>query len=270
MKKLIVPLLLIVTFLTYSHHARLSHNQLHIYFLDIGQGDSVLIQTPGNHLILVDGGPGTEILTELNDILPYLQKKIDLVILTHPHADHIEGFVPVLERYEVSTALITGVDYSNAYYEEFLRDLQEEAQIYYAHEDSDFAFEDGVEIDVLYPFEPIIGEEFENLNNSSIVLKIIFEKNTILLAGDAEVEVEKELLESGVSLEADVFKASHHGSRTANSCDFLEVVDPEVVVIQVGEENQFDHPHEETLQTLEELGIEVYRNDLDGRVEVVF
>ncbi|MBU1018976.1 MAG: ComEC/Rec2 family competence protein [Patescibacteria group bacterium] len=270
MKKLIIPFLLIAILLAYFHQARLSHGQLHVHFLDIGQGDSILIQTPSNKLILIDGGPGTEILTQLNDVLPFLQKKIDLMILTHPHSDHIEGLVPVLDRYQVETALITGVAYHNSYYEEFLHDLQNEAQIYYAHEGADFDFGDGVFLDVLYPFQPVIGEYFENINNSSIVARITYEDDSILLAGDAENEVEEALLESGVVLDSDLFKASHHGSKTANSKEFSEAVSPETVVIQVGEGNSFGHPHQETLSALEEMGATVYRNDLDGRVEVVY
>jgi len=270
MKKLIIPFLLVVTILAYSHYVRLSHGQLHIHFLDIGQGDSILIQTPSNKLILIDGGGGSEILSELNDILPFLQKKIDLMILTHPHADHIEGLVPVLKRYQVKTALITGASYHNSYYEEFLHDLQNEAQIYYAHEGADFDFGGGVFLDVLYPFQPVIGEYFENINNSSIVTRITYEDAEILLAGDAEAEVEEELLEHGIILDSDLFKASHHGSKTANSREFLEAVSPETVVIQVGEGNSFGHPHQETLSALEEIGATVYRNDLDGRVEVVY
>lgn len=250
----------------WSHWSRLAQGDLHIYFLDVGQGDAVLIKTPSDQIILVDGGPGTEILTELNDILPFLKKDIDLMVLTHPHADHIEGLVAVLKRYDVESALVTGVQYNNAYYDEFLRDLRDEAKVYFAYSGMDFDFGDGVFLDTLYPFELIVGEEFENVNNSSIVMRITYEDVAILLSGDAEVEIEEMLL--GSEVEADLMKASHHGSRTANSEEFLEAVSPEVVVIQVGKDNQFDHPHEETLKNLE--GIDVYRNDLHGTVEIVF
>ncbi len=265
-----IPFFILVAVLSYIHHTHLSHGHLIVHFLDIGQGDSILIQTPSDKLILIDGGPGTEILTELDEILPFLEKEIDLMILTHPHADHIEGLVPVLKRYQVNAALITGVEYSNSYYEEFLRDLRGEAEIYYAWAETDFDFGDGVMVDVLYPFEPLIGEEFENLNNSSIIMRLVYGEVEILLTGDAEAEVEEELLEAGIWLDSDVFKAGHHGSRTASSRDFLEEVDPEIVVIQCGEGNSFGHPHQETLDAFEEIGAKVYRNDLDGRVTIEF
>ena len=178
--------------------------------------------------------------------------------------------MPVLKRYQVNAALITGVEYSNSYYEEFLRDLRGEAEIYYAWAETDFDFGDGVMVDVLYPFEPLIGEEFENLINSSIIMRLVYGEVEILLTGDAEAEVEEELLEAGIWLDSDVFKAGHHGSRTASSRDFLEEVDPEIVVIQCGEGNSFGHPHQETLDAFEEIGAKVYRNDLDGRVTIEF
>src|SRR3989339_336745 len=144
---LILPFLIMSGVLVYSHVTRSSGGDLVVNFLDVGQGDSILIQTPNNHIILVECGAETAVLTELNDVLPFLQKKIDLLVLTHPHSDHIEGLVPVIKRYEVESALITGVAYSNSYYEEFLRDLREEAEVYYAYSGSDFEFDDGVALD---------------------------------------------------------------------------------------------------------------------------
>jgi len=273
MKKLIrylVPFLLLAILLSWVHYSKLSHGHLIINFLDIGQGDSILIQTPSDKIILIDGGPGTKILTELNEILPFLEKSIDLMVLTHPHSDHIEGLVPVLKRYDVKAALITGVSYTNTYYEEFLENLRQEADVYFAYADQDFDFGDGVYLDVIYPFESIAGESFENVNNSSIVIRLTYGDNEILLAGDSEVEVEEKLLESGVILASDVFKASHHGSRTANSADFLEAISPQTVVIQVSDDNSFGHPHQESLDVFEEIGAKVYRNDLDGRITLEF
>ncbi len=270
MKKLLryfLPFLLITSVLVWIHWSRLPHGHLAVHFLDVGQGDSILLQTPSGQVVLIDGGPGTEVMSEIADILPFLEKKIDLMILTHPHSDHVEGLVPVLRRYEVEAALITGVSYRNSYYLQFLEDLKDEAEVYFAHADQDFDLGDGVVIDVLYPFEPIIGEEFGNVNNSSIVVRITYEDHSILLAGDAEFEVENELLESGVTLNSDIFKASHHASKTANTLDFFDEISPGTVVIQVGQDNSFGHPHKDALDAFD--GTKVYRNDLDGRVSIV-
>ncbi len=263
--------ILISALLAYFHFEKLSHGQLHVYFLDIGQGDSILLKTPSDKLILVDGGPDNEILTELNDVLSFFERRIDLMVLTHPHSDHIEGLIPVLEKFDVGAVLITGVSCKNAYYDVFLDKIfDENATIYFADDNSDFYFDDGVFIDVLYPFFEIRGETFENLNNSSIIMKISYKNHEILLAGDAESKIEDELVLSGADLDADLFKASHHGSKTANSYDFLKAVTPSCAVISCGTDNDFKHPHEETLEIFSTFGVKVLRTDLDGRVEFTF
>ncbi|PIP66544.1 competence protein ComE [Candidatus Peregrinibacteria bacterium CG22_combo_CG10-13_8_21_14_all_44_10] len=273
MKKLrryIVPLVCLTLLLTWIHVSRLSHGHLVVNFLNVGQGDSILIQTPSDKIILIDGGPGTSVLTELNDVLPFLEKDIDLMVLTHPHSDHIEGLVAVLKRYNVDAALITGVSYTNSYYEEFLKDLPLEADVYFASAEHDFDFGDGVFLDVLYPFDEISGKEFDNLNNSSIVIRLIYGDTAILLTGDAEIEVEEMLLAEGVLLSSDILKAGHHGSRTASSTAFVQAVSPGIVVIECGSDNSFGHPHDEAMTIFEEIGADVYRTDLDGRVTMVF
>ena len=125
--------------------------------------------------------------------------------------------------------------------------------------------------DVIYPEKQILGKTFGNLNNSSIAIKIFYKGKTILLTGDLEAEAEEELIKSGIDLKADIFKAGHHGSKTSSTKAFLSRVKPEIVVIQSGQGNKFGHPNKETLENLEEIGVEkIYRNDLEGRVEFVF
>ncbi|EKD63821.1 MAG: hypothetical protein ACD_51C00189G0002 [uncultured bacterium] len=267
-RRFFVFLLLIACALFYIHYSRLAHGRMHVYFLDVGQGDSILIKTPSDKIILIDGGPGTEVLTELNSVLPFFTKKIDLLVLTHPHADHVEGLAPVTERYAIDKALITGVEYENEYYEEFLSNLSDdETTVYFANEMTDFSFDDGVFVDVLYPFESIDGRSFDDLNDSSIVMRISYNDWSVLLAGDIGKSVERELVSNGAILDSDVFKASHHGSKNSNSSYFLEAVSPNIVVVQVGE-NDFGHPTEEAIRNFENAGAEVFRTDQDGRVEI--
>lgn len=269
LKRFLIPFILISCVLFYINWSRLTHGCLIVYFLDVGQGDSILIKTPSDKIILIDGGPGTEVLTELNAVLPFFKKNIDLLILTHPHADHVEGLAPVTARYQIDSALITGVEYANEYYEKLLSGLRDDgADIYFADETTDFSFDDGVFVDVLYPFESIAGESFEDMNDTSIVTRIIYGDESILLAGDCTEKVEEKLLEYGSFLDSDIFKASHHGSKYSNSLPFLEAVSPDTVVIQVGE-NDFGHPTEEALLNFEEINAEIFRNDLDGRIEIV-
>ena len=273
------------------HWVRLPGEDLHVYFLDVGQGDSTLLVTPWQQQSLIDGGPGVKVLEEIGEVLPFLHKTFDLVVLTHPHADHVEGLVEILKRYEVRRLVVTGVNSYNAHYRELLRLAREKGvPVDLAQAEQDYWFGSGEEdsvglfLDVLYPFENLMGKEVENMNNSSIVMRVVYGDSAILLTGDAEKEVEEELLAAGsvvaadselVGLEsavdsilaAEIFKAGHHGSRTANTPEFMEAVEPEYGVIQCGVDNKFEHPHEETLATFAEQGVTVLRNDLNGRVE---
>lgn len=241
-----------------------------VYFLDVGQGDSVLIRSSDGDNILIDGGPSSLVLDRLGEILPFWSRDIDLLVLTHPHDDHLVGLISVLERYEVSAVLITGVSYKSVYYDEFLRliDLAG-VKVYFAEAKVDFKFGD-VYLDVIYPFFSIVDDEFSNLNNSSIVIRAVFGgEKSVLLTGDCEVECESEIL--GEDIDTDLLKAGHHGSKTASSLEFVKAVSPEDVVISVGAGNKFGHPHAETLSVFEEVGVsKIFRTDLDGTVEMKF
>lgn len=244
--------------------------RFHIYFLNIGQGDSILIKTPENHQILVDGGPENSVIGELAEVMPFFDKQIDLMVLTHPHADHISGLIEVLRRYRVENVLFSGVDYGGPEYDEFLKELENQGvRVFLAESRLDFRMGE-VTLDVLFPKNIIAGEKFKNLNNSSIAMMVKFENKKVLLTGDLELEGEAELIKSGALLKADIFKAGHHGSRTSSSPELLRLVQPSVVVIQSGKENSYGHPHPETLKKLQKLGMKTYRNDIAGRVEFVF
>lgn len=244
--------------------------RFHVYFLNIGQGDSIMIKTPENHHILVDGGPENFALNELIEIMPFFDKQIDLVILTHPHADHVSGLIEVLKRYRVDNILITGVDYESSEYAEFLKEISaQDMPVFLAESKTDFKFGE-VLVDILYPEKQLMFEQFDNPNNSSIAMMVKFHDKKILLTGDLELEGETGLIRTGADLKANIFKAGHHGSRTSSSLNLLKLVRPKIVVIQSGKENSYGHPHKETLNNLSKLGIKVYRNDQAGRVEFVF
>lgn len=250
---------------------QLPDKNFHVYFLDVGQGDSIFIKTPQNHQVLIDGGPADAVIERLGEIMPFFDKSIDMVVLTHPHSDHVDGLVEVLKRYDVENVLLTGVSDDYPGYLEFLKEIDEKnIKVFIADDNTDFLLGD-VLIDTIYPFKNIFGEWFLNLNNSSIAVRVIYKNNVMLLAGDLEAEAEKELIASKIDLKADILKASHHGSKTASSLLFLEKVRPETVVIQCGAENKFGHPHPETLKSLEKINVKkIFRNDLDGTVEFVF
>ncbi len=269
--KNVVTVLVVAYIVLFALFWQLPDNRFHIWFLNVGQGDSIFIKTPQNHQILVDGGPKNKVMEELAAVMPFFDKSIDLVVLTHPHADHIEGLIEVLNRYEVENVLFTGASYENSTYEEFLRLIRQKSiPFFIADKDLDFKLGE-VFVDVLYPLHQVAAQSFSNINNSSIAMRISYKDKAVVLTGDMEVEAEKELLKSGITnLRANIFKAGHHGSKTASSSALLNAIQPEDVVIQVGKDNSFNHPHIEALQNFYLIEANIWRNDLDGRVEFAF
>lgn len=259
----------ILVTLGWTHYSRLPHDQFMVDFLDVGQGDAILITTPSGEQVLIDGGPEQIVLEELAEVMPFLDRKIDLVVLTHPHADHVMGLVPVLERYQVEAVLLTGAAYNNPVYDAFLEAIAYFNVPIQVTEGQEFTLGEAT-FNVLYPTESLLGQEFKNINNSSIVLRVSYKDFDVLLTGDAEHEIEEELLAAGANLQAELLKAGHHGSRTASGPEFLAAVSPEIVAIQCGIDNDFGHPHQETLANLGSLESQVLRTDLEGRIRITY
>lgn len=234
-----------------------------LHMFNVGQGDALLLVTPEQHHILIDGGAGNSVLTELSNVLPESFREIDLMILSHPHKDHMEGLIPVLQRFDVQAVLMSAPNYNSEVYDAFLEAVNEEGcPVYFADDSTDFRLGE-THLDVLYPFEANSGKSMENINNASPVIKV---DDWLLLTGDAEEEVEEKILT--LDLKARVLKAGHHGSRTSSTNAFLDKVKPEIVLISAGMDNDFGHPHKETLEKLNDRDITVYRTDQEGRVSL--
>lgn len=241
-----------------------------LHMLDVGQGDAILLRTAGGQNILVDGGPGQTVLEELGEVLSPFDRRLDLVVLTHPHEDHVAGLVSVLQRFEVGEVLLSAPEYNNQAYEALMEEITEREIPYsFADDGNDFEFGE-LKLDVLFPFEPFTGDEMENVNNASPVIKVVWKEVEVLLTGDAEQEVEVALLAAGVNVSADIIKAGHHGSRSSSTEGFLEVVGAELMLISCGTGNDYGHPHEETLEKADDLDMEVRRTDLEGRISLFF
>lgn len=251
--------------------------QIEVHFLDVGQGDAILIVTPKLHTILIDGGPGETVLEELGSALPFFMRDIDLMVLTHPHRDHMEGLIEVLHRYQVRYVMLAGDAYGSSLYREFLKSARAKSTIIFADAEKDFSLsidkEKILHFDILHPISSIAGKEYENTNNASVVMKMIPQDGkTFLFTGDCEEECEHELLANYPPeiLKADVLKVGHHGSRTSTTQRFLNAVDPKIAVIQSGKGNQFEHPHVETIEKLTKKNIQILRNDQDGHITLPF
>jgi len=240
---------------------------LEVSFFDVGQGDSIFIETPEKQQILIDGGPSSVILEKLAQEMPFYDKTIDLIILTHPEHDHMRGLLDVLERYEVENILWTGVIRDSNEWKEWMRLLDEEgAQIKIAEKGQRIMLSESVFIDILYPFENLNNKEIKQTNDTSIVAYLSFNNTSFLFTGDISKKIEAKLIEQG-SLDSRVLKIAHHGSKTSSSQEFLESVSPEIAVIQVGK-NSYGHPYEEVLSRLKESDIDILRTDEKGDIKI--
>ena len=246
---------------------------LEVNFFNVGQGEAIFIETPSRHQILIDGGPSSLILEKLAESLPFWDRTIDLIILTHPEHDHLAGLIEVLKRYKIENILWTGIVRDTSEYNEWVKLIKNEgAKIKIAQASQRInlsTYEVNRHIDILYPFENLEGQEFENSNNTSIVAKLIFGENSFLFTGDAYQSVEKKLVSRGWGLNSDVLKVGHHGSKTSTSEEFIKQVSPEIAVISVGKDNPYQHPHQETLDTLEKYGIKILRTDKNGDIKII-
>lgn len=247
----------------------LPQNTLAFFALDVGQGDSLYIETPSRHQVLIDGGPGTGVLSELSGVMPLFDKSIDVVVLTHPQEDHLFGLVEVLKRYRVGVVIMTGVNYSTRSYEEFKRVVAEKRiPVVYARVGQKVQFGDGAVMEILYPFDDWAGKDFPgDVNDTSVAVVVSFAGKKILSMGDAEMEEEVALINAEENIDADVLKVNHHGSRFSTSALFLEHVTPGIAIISAGKENRYGHPHKELLERLKDVS--VYRTDTNGRIKVI-
>ncbi|MFA5902337.1 MAG: ComEC/Rec2 family competence protein [Desulfobacula sp.] len=260
-------LVLVFMLIGFAVNSQNDRQNLEIDYLDVGQADAILIKTPYEQNILIDGGANSKVLSELGQNLAFYDKKLDLVVLTHPHADHVAGLVEVLRRYEVKKVLITGVLHTAPDYLAFLQEISDQnIPVEYADGLRDINLGQDLDLKILYPLKDLNQQKMEELNNSSIVLKLIYKDNSFLFTGDAEELVEQELLTAKIDVSAQILKVGHHGSKYSSSPEFLEAVKPQYGVISVGAKNDFGHPHLRTLDNLEKQGIEVLRTDQLGTI----
>lgn len=245
---------------------------LKVHFIDVGQGDCSLIQTPGGKNILVDGGPEDDYEDAGRDIVvPYLTKlgikKIDAIFISHAHRDHIGGIPAIIKNFEVGTVYDTGYAYPSPIYEKLLRQINANKITYIqARADTKAVIDPAVEIKILGPPKRL---PWDDPNNNSMVIRLLYKEISFLFTGDIEADAEDSLVRIyRYGLESNILKVAHHGSKTSSADYFLEAVNPEAAVIQVGRRNRFRHPSPSTVKKLKDFGTTVHRNDLDGTVVV--
>lgn len=240
-----------------------SPGTMRVHFLDVGQGDCILIQLPNGQTMLVDAGKN-ESASTITDYLQALKvTRLDYLIGTHPHEDHIGSLDQVIEKFAAGEIFMPKVTANTKTFRELLEAIDKKGlQVTTAKAGVDILEEEGLSVKVLAP----LGSNYEELNNYSAVIKITYREISFLLTGDAETASEKEIINSGGNLKADVLKVGHHGSSSSTSLDFLNRVKPEYAVISLGADNEYHHPHQATLNKLEKAGVNILRTDKRGTI----
>jgi competence protein ComEC len=233
------------------------------HFIDVGQGDSILLQFNEKN-VLIDGGTqemGPRVETYLRS---QGVSSLDLLVSTHPHEDHIGGLITILKDLPVKQVLDSGQPHSSQVYEKFLTLIDQKNILYnVAQRGQKITLDKDLMIDVLSPPPTLFSGD---LNQNSIVLKVTYGKVSFLLMGDAGTEAESSIISSGYDLESDILKVGHHGSSSSSSTAFLNDAKPAISIIEVGAGNDYGHPTQKTLNALQSIGSKIYRTDTDGNI----
>lgn len=237
---------------------------LKVHFIDVGQADAILIQGPMAENVLIDAGNNADSELVVNYIKKQGIEKLRAVVGTHPHEDHIGGLDAVIRSFEVEKVYMPKVAHTSETFKDVLDAVADKGLKVTTAVKGVSIPVSGMSAEFMGP----VGAEYDELNNYSAVLKITYGDTSFLFQGDAEAESEKDMLGSDIKnkLESDVVKLGHHGSTTSTTPEYLDVVRPEYAVISVGKENDYGHPHRETLELLKSKGIAVYRTDESGTI----
>jgi competence protein ComEC len=234
---------------------------MEVHFIDVGQGDAILIEFE-DAAMLIDAGENNKGTVVLNYLKAQNITNLDYVIGTHPHSDHIGGLDTLLDSLPVDKIIMPAVSYTTKTFEDVLDAIEDnDLKITKAEVGDEYTLGSATFI-IVAPN----ASSYDEMNNYSIGIKLSFGKNSFLFTGDAESLSEEEMLKNGIDLTADVLKLAHHGSTSSSSDAFLDAVDPSYAVINVGKDNEYGHPHAQTLQSMKEREIKVYRTDVQGSV----
>lgn len=247
------------------------NGELKMYTIDVGQGDSSLLISPNGSTMLVDAGD-SDAFEAIDSLLTELEiSDIDVLVATHAHSDHIGSMRNVVEKYSIGLFVIPDVEYSSKTYSKLIDSIDEHGiKTQYAYSGDSINWDDDCTVNILAPVEGASYSE-SDMNEWSIILRVEYGENAIILTGDAETVSEQISMFSNSEdmFKADVLKVAHHGSSTSSSDAFLDAVDPMFAIISLGEDNKYGHPHKETMQKLSERSITVYRTDEYGTVLTV-
>lgn len=232
------------------------HGKLQVHFIDVGQGDSIYVCTPRGDNLLIDSGDNKA----ASKVIGYLKargvKKLDIAIATHPDTDHIGAMDDVVNTFEVKSFYMPEVKSESQNYKNLLNALEKKklkAIPLYALDSFDLSNGKG---DCFFDiYSPVKGKHYPDTNSYSIVGRLRYKDTCFMLTGDATRENEEDMIDTGFKLDSNVLKLGHHGSKTSSSLEFLTYVNPDIAVVSAGKNNKYSHPHKETLENLEQLGV---------------
>lgn len=263
---LLLFFLIITSLFSCSNKEKPSTNtdNLKVHYFDVGQGDSILIQV-NNKNLLIDGGPKYAESQLIKDLKDFGVKKLDYVITTHPHEDHIGGMGQVIKNFNIGKFYAPKVTSNTKTFEYMVNQLNNKnlkINIIKPDIGSDIDLGKNTKVEIFSPN----SSSYDNLNNYSPIIRISYKETSFLFTGDAEKLSEKEVLEKGYDIQSDVLKIGHHGSSSSTSKEFLNKVNPKMAVISVGKNNDYGHPHKETISSLKNKGIKYFRTDEEGTI----
>jgi len=278
MRKVFIGFILLISLagIFVYQYARFYDDKFHLVFCDVGQGDAIFLRTPSGIDILIDGGPNDSILSCLERHMPFWDKTIELAILTHPHEDHLNGFLDVLKNYKVLSFVTLDLKNNTSSFKALLESLKEEKiNIRFVYLGDRFIFKDGLSISIVGPSREFlaktsprgfIGETNEFANVESLIK---YKNFSALLTGDSQASELNEILKQvqddiGIS----VLQVPHHGSRFGLTAEILDILNPKAAAISVGKNNKYGHPAQETLKILGDKNIKILRTDQDGEIQI--
>ncbi len=245
---------------------------LKIHFWDVGQGDSTYIVTPHGSKILIDGGDNFESDFKLSTLVPFFSCNLDLIILTHPHYDHIKGLSRIMSRCKISTIMFNDVDFASRDFSYF-KDLAKKFNVKNVYQEDEFTI-DGVVFKILWPTKEFLQSKIDDINETSVVVFLDYGNFEALFLGDAGSEdlakIDLNSIKPLIDGDLEVLKVPHHGSKFGLNEAFYEELKPKTCIISVGKDNKFGHPTKEVVEYLSDIRCNILRTDLDGDITVTY
>jgi len=272
LKKYIILILLLssffYTFFSYiqKNFFQVSNHNLQFHFIDVGQGDSSLIITPKAKTILIDAGDEAHAKKVVSYIREQGIEKLDLVIATHPDADHIGGMDKVIKNFDIGVFAMPDVSAKTNQYKQIQRELKaKKMKVTRLYQGDKVQIDDDIDFEIL---SPVKGKKYDDTNEYSIVAKIVYKDTSFILMGDATMENEVDIINNVPDIDIDVLKLGHHGSSTSSSDYFITKTSPNIAIISCGKNNKYGHPHQEVMRVLKKHGVTPYRTDEMGDIVI--